>query len=110
MKLITAKLFWSNHTVLLTLYFHSNLFAAFETTVVTMLRTLNTKIDQQSGMLNQVLCYTRKAANIVEKPPGTPEFPLRMVEDFYSFEASLEHNTALRDYMVRIYLSEPYDF
>lgn len=75
-----------------------------------MLRKLNTKIDQQSGMLNQLLCYTRRAANIVEKPPGTPDFPLRMVEDFYSFEASLEHNTVLRDYMVGIYLPGPYNF
>lgn len=69
--------------------------------MVTILMKLNSKIEQQSGMLNELLRYARKTANIVEKPQGTPDFPLQTVESFYTFETSLETDTVLRDYMVR---------
>lgn len=68
--------------------------------VVSMLTKLNSKIDQQSSLINELLSYTRKTTSLLEKPQGTPEFPLRTVEDFYSFEMSLETNGILRDYMV----------
>lgn len=65
-----------------------------------MLTSMNSKIIQQSAMINELLRCTKKAMNAVEKPHGTPNFPLRTLEEFNHLESLLGSNDIIRDYMV----------
>lgn len=69
---------------------------------MTMLTKLDSKLVQQSAMLGELLIYARKSTPVIEKPYGTPNFPICSLEELNAFNTSLESNGVLRDYIVRI--------